>query len=483
MPVEPTQIVVCGAGPAGLTAAYTAVQHDMQVVVLEKSAHIGGHARTEDYRGFRLDVGGHRFFTKLPEIESIWHDLMGEDFLKVQRLSRIYYRGRFFYYPLRFWNVLKGLGIWESTRILGSFLYAQLFPYPEEKSFEQWVCNRFGRRLYRIFFKTYTEKVWGIACDQIQAQWAAQRITNLTFWTALKRSLFRNNRNDVKTLIESFHYPRLGPGQLWHRMAERIRAWGGEIRLRSEVIRILHDRRRVHAFVVHTDDRDVEVRGTHYLSSMPLRNLIERLDPSPPEDVLQAARKIRYRDFLMVGLIVDRPHLFPDNWIYVHSPNVRVARIQNFKNWSRDMVPDPRKSCLGMEYFCNIGDDLWQMDDADLIELARREIERLGLARASDVEAGMVIREPYAYPVYDTEYVAAKAHLKAYLHSFVNLYPIGRNGLHRYDNQDHAMLSGILAIRNVLGERHDLWAINMEPEYHETVQATRVDVSIREPSS
>jgi protoporphyrinogen oxidase len=466
-----THVVVIGGGPAGLTAAHQLIQLDRRPTVLEKSGMVGGLARTENYKGFHLDMGGHRFFSKVDEVTKLWHEVLGEDFLARPRLSRIYYRRRFFYYPLRALNALWGLGPWQGLLIVLSYLKWQALPYRREDTFEQWVTNRFGRRLFLTFFKAYTEKVWGIPCTELKAEWAAQRIKNLSLRTVLLQ-MYRKPRQTIRTLIEEFHYPRLGPGMMWRAMASRIESRGGTVRLGAEVVRVRRAGSRVEGVVVAATGGDEEIRGGHYLSSMPLAELIRKLDPPAPPAVAAAADRLRYRDFLTVCLIVNRPHLFPDNWIYVHDPEVTVGRIQNFKNWSPEMVPDPAKSSLGLEYFCDEGDGLWRMADADLVALGTREVERIGLALASEVEDGCVFRVAKAYPVYDSDYRDALATVRDFVNGLENLQTIGRNGLHRYNNQDHAMLTGMLAARNLaLGERNDLWSVNVDEEYHEEVRA------------
>lgn len=460
-------VVIMGAGPAGLCAGYELSKNGVQSLIFEKGAIVGGLARTETYRGFRFDVGGHRFYTKVPAIEQIWHEVLGDDLLVRQRMSRIYYNGRFYNYPLHLPNTLKNLGIWESALILGSYLKAQMQPQAPEETFEHWVTNRFGRRLYETFFKTYTEKVWGIPCSTIRADWAAQRIKGLSVRSAVTNALF--GANGVKSLIEEFLYPRLGPGMMWERMQQLIEARQSRVELGARVVGVRHNGRSIQNITIEQNGATHTVQGKQYISSMPLSQLVQCMDPAPPAEILQAATSLNYRDFLIVVLLIDEPALFPDNWIYVHDPLVKVGRIQNFKNWSEVMVPDPRKTSLGMEYFCNVGDDIWSQTDEKLIDLASQELEELGLGQARLVEDGTVIRQRKAYPVYDETYRRHVRLIADYLARFTNLQTIGRNGMHRYNNQDHSMLTGLLAAQNILGKQHDLWQVNTERSYYEEV--------------
>jgi protoporphyrinogen oxidase len=463
--MEEKRIVIIGAGPAGLASAYELAKKGQRPVVLERADKVGGIARTESYRGYLFDMGGHRFFTKIREVDRLWHELMGGDFISVSRMSRIYYRDAFFRYPISFLNALVNLGLKESLLIPASYVKSKIRPYPKEDTFEQWVSNRFGRRLYRTFFKTYTEKVWGIPCDEIRADWAAQRIKGLSLIAAVKNALFGNQK--AKTLIDEFEYPLKGPGMMWHRFHEVIESDGGEVRLNCRVTGLECENGRISSVIYRNDKETARVDVRHVISSAALNDLVGMLEPTPPANVLKAASGLRFRSFIIVCLIIDRDKLFPDQWIYIHSPQVKVGRIQNFKNWSGAMVPDYKKSSIGMEYFCSEGDELWNMPDDDLKSLAVSELQRLGLADERDVEDGVVVRQPKAYPVYDGEYQRNLDEIKRFIGDFKNLQTIGRNGMHRYNNMDHSMYTGILGARNTVGEDNDLWCVNEEDEYLE----------------
>jgi protoporphyrinogen oxidase len=458
--------LVLGGGPAGLTAGYLLERAGRDVVVLEAEDQVGGLAKTVESDGYRFDLGGHRFFTKSVEVDTLWHEILGEEFLLRPRLSRIYWNNRYLDYPLRGADVIRKLGPVELARCLASYLRAAARRNKIDDSLEDWVSNRFGRRLFELFFKSYTEKVWGVPTSEIRAEWAAQRIKGLSFFSAAKAAFFGNRGNKVKSLISEFNYPRFGPGQMWDAMTLAIENEGGEVRLEAPVTRIELAGGRV---------VEVEAGGDSYtlpdtvISSLPLRAVVERASPAPPQEVLDAARGLRYRDFLTVALVVDGEDLFPDNWIYIHEPAVRVGRIQNYRSWSPWMVPDPDKACVGLEYFCFEGDDLWMMDDAALIELASRELEQLGLSPRSKVERGFAIRVPKAYPIYDGDYAERVQTIRTWLDGIENLQQVGRNGLHRYNNSDHSMLTAMRAVDNLLaGAHHDIWEVNAESVYHET---------------
>lgn len=459
--------IILGAGPAGLTAALTLNEHRVCNHILEKDEVVGGLARTGEYKQYRFDLGGHRFFTKVPIVQAIWEQVLGDDLLTRSRLSRIYYRSKFFAYPIEPLNALRGLGVTEATRCMFSYVSSRMCPRQPERDFETWITNRFGRRLFEIFFQTYTEKVWGIPCRQIGAEWAAQRIRGLSLMSLLADSLQRwkkrSKQRAIKTLIKEFQYPRLGPGMLWSRLSDIITAQGSKITLRAPVTKISWKRGQVVAVRAGQET----YTGSHFLSSLPLRDLILSLDPAPSRHVLSAANDFHYRDFLMVLLIVSDTALFRDNWIYIHDPAVKVGRIQNYNNWSPDLNPVPGTTCLGLEYFCSHDDQLWSFSADQLIALARTELAQIGLADPDKVIDGTVVRLPKAYPIYDDTYKNGIAVIREFLNILPNLQTMGRNGMHRYNNQDHSMLTGILAAHNVLGSKYNLWEINADAEYHE----------------
>jgi len=456
-------VLVLGGGPAGLTAGYLLAKRRQPVTVLEAADQVGGLAMTVERDGYRFDLGGHRFFTKNREVDKLWHEIMGQEFLRRPRMSRIYWNGKYLDYPLNGKDVVRKLGPVELTRSFGSYLAATMRAKGDEETFEEWVSNRFGRRLFNLFFKSYTEKVWGVPTTEIRAEWAAQRIKGLSFWSAARDAFFGDGDQKVKSLIKEFNYPRYGPGQMWEEMTDRIRSLGGEVLLESPVEALHLEDGRIAEVVVNGETMEAE----NVISSLPLRNAVGLVDPSAPEEVTAAARGLRYRDFLTVALVLEGEDLFPDNWIYIHEPAVQVGRIQNYRSWSPWMVPDPSMACVGLEYFCFDGDELWTKSDDELVELAADELEQLGLAKASQVQRGYAVRVPKAYPMYDVDYADRVALIRRWLDVIPNLQQVGRNGLHRYNNSDHSMLTAMRAVDNLHGGRHDLWAVNVESSYLE----------------
>ena len=459
---------VLGAGPAGLTSAWVLAKRGRTAEVFEADGRVGGIAKTVEFNGYRFDLGGHRFFTKLKPVERIWEEMMGDDFLTRPRLSRIYYQGQFLAYPLQARDVIKRLGLVESALSSLSYFWSRIQRHDNEETFEDWVVSRFGRRLYNAFFRSYTEKVWGIPGGQIQSEWAAQRIKNFSFAKAVL-SILGFRREHVTTLIEEFHYPRLGPGQMWERFQEDVEARGIPVRLNHRVLAVRHTGAgHVQSVVVRrSDGAEEEVEVESVLSSIPLSELVLSLDPAPPEDVIAAANRLRYRELCLVALVIDHEEPFPDNWIYLHDPETRAGRVQNFGAWSEDMVV-PGTTCLGVEYFCFEGDEIWEMPDDQAVRLATDELARIGLVDPATVIDGVKVRVPRAYPVYDLGYRPAVKALREYIAGFDNLVTCGRNGLHRYNNQDHSMWTAILATLNLVdGADYDVWSVNTEAEYLE----------------
>src|SRR5215831_6647328 len=477
---EHVDVFVIGAGPAGLTTAYCLTRETPSVLVIEKDpTYVGGISRTVRYKDFLFDIGGHRFFSKAKEVVDLWHEILPDDFIARPRLSRIFYGGKYYSYPLNAFEALRNLGLVTSAACMLSYARAKATPIAAPRSFHDWVRNQFGERLFQIFFKTYTEKVWGMSCDEISADWAAQRIKGLDLrvavMNALKHAFGRKTKaaaigsDVVKTLIETFQYPRKGPGMMWEAAAARIRERGGRILMGRELVQLSYDEvKKLWCIAVATSDGEREsFTARHVVSSAPVRELMYKLSPKPIS--LLHARALRYRDFLTVALMMNKADVFADNWIYIHEPSVKVGRVQNFGSWSPEMAP-PGMTCLGLEYFCFEGDGLWTAPDAELIVLAKREIAKIGLVAEADVVDGCVVRQPKAYPVYDEDYREHVAMIRLDLEgSYPTLHLVGRNGMHKYNNQDHAMMTAMLTARNILaGERiYDTWRVNEDAEYHE----------------
>lgn len=469
-------VVIIGAGPAGLTAAVELIDRGSKPVVIEADDVVGGISRTVEKNGWRFDIGGHRFFTKVGRVEAFWHRMLTDnDFLQRPRQSRIFYDKKFFDYPLRPVNALTGLGFFESVRCILSYLLVRVRPPKDQTTFEGWTAARFGWRLYRIFFKTYTEKVWGVPATQIQADWAAQRIKNLSLMKAIVNALFPQRRpNSVTSLIDTFQYPRLGPGMLWERCADFVTASGGELKMKSQVVSLNRLDGLVRSVTIATESGRESIEVSSVISSMPLGELVLSIEPFAPENVRKAAMGLAHRDFLTVALVVPDQNTFPDNWIYIHDPSVNVGRIQNFRSWSPFMVKEGY-TCLGLEYFVTVGDSIWSMFDNDLVNLAKKELRSLGLVDVDTVTEGYVVRMPKAYPMYDATYLQNVQTLRDWIcREAANIFPVGRNGMHRYNNQDHSMLTAMLAVENIYGAQNDVWSVNVEEDYHEEVKESRV---------
>jgi protoporphyrinogen oxidase len=479
--------VVIGAGPAGLTACIELIRAGEMPALIEASDKFGGISRTEERDGWRFDLGGHRFFTKNHRVQEFWSSILNpEEFRETKRQSRIFYRSRFYDYPLRPINALRNLGLIRTTLAIFSFLWVKIKPIKHQENFETWVASRFGWYLYKTFFKTYTEKVWGIPAKEIQADWAAQRIKNLSLFSAVLSAFFPKsfNQGKITTLIDQFHYPKFGPGMMWERCAEMIKDSGCSIYFQTRVIGIEKIRiGDVERFIVSLSD-GIRIECENIISSMPLSELIESLAPSPPREIIDSSKKLRYRSFITVAIPVYSTSKFKDNWIYIHDPKVKVGRIQNFGSWSEWMVKD-NYSCLGLEYFVDENDYLWVMEDSDLVNLAIQELKYLGLADLDEVKEGYVVRVPKAYPVYDERYHESISSIREFLTlEWPNLQTVGRNGLHRYNNQDHSMLTAMYAVDNIIFRSNkNVWIVNTENEYHENAGLTSDRIAPMFPSA
>jgi protoporphyrinogen oxidase len=468
-------VVIIGAGPAGLTAARRLAEAGDPVVVVESDSVVGGISRTVQRDGWRFDIGGHRFFTKVTPVEEFWHQVLPpEDFLLRPRMSRIFYEGKFYDYPIKLGNALTNLGVVEAFLCGLSFLWVRIRPPKDMTTLEGYIVSNYGWRLYSHFFKTYNEKLWAVSASEISADWGAQRIKGMSLWTAVWEPIRssiggkrRERSHQVTSLIEEFQYPKFGPGMMWERCAEQIVDMGGEVRMETSAAVVHVEDGAAVAVTVQSAEGRERIEASHVISSMPLTALARIVDPSVPPEVLAAAHDLHYRDFLTVALVVPEERGFPDNWIYIHSPEVKVGRIQNFGVWSPYLVKDGR-TCLGMEYFVFESDELWVASDDELIALATKELATIGLIESSDVEAGYVVRMPKAYPVYDDVYRENVEVIRRWFEEHApNVHPVGRNGMHKYNNQDHSMYTAMLTVENIHGAHHDIWAVNVEEEYHE----------------
>jgi protoporphyrinogen oxidase len=482
------QVVIIGAGPAGLTAAYQLMKAGVPSTILESDDVVGGISRTVERDGWRFDIGGHRFFTKVKPVDDLWWEILGpDDFLRRPRMSRIFYRGKLIDYPLKPLQALKALGFIEAIRCAGSYVWVRIHPPKDQHMLEGFYAARFGWRLYGHFFKTYNEKVWGVPTSTMSADFGAQRVKELSLfravWEGLKPKKLRMGRDkskQVTSLIEEFNYPKFGPGMMWETAAAKVTAAGSELLYRHKVVRIERNDDGAYAVIAldKTTGEEKRFECTHVVSSMPFSRLVQAMSPPVPDDVRAAADALRYRDFMTVALVVPMEYSFPDTWIYIHDPDVKVGRVQNFGSWSPYMVKEGR-TCLGLEFFVNEGDSMWTKSDEDLIEQGKREMQQLGLIKdITEVEVGYVVRVPKAYPVYDEWYQGHVEVLRKWIAANTpNVFPTGRNGMHKYNNQDHSMLTAMLSVENILGAHHDVWTVNVEAEYHEESADDRKDGS------
>ena len=469
---------IIGAGPAGIAAALELTDHSVRdVVIVDKQKTVGGLARTEEFAGARFDVGPHRFFTKNAEINRMWHATLKEDFIPVRRMTRIFYKDHFYSYPINGMEVLGNLGLVEAGRALLSYAAASAAPKKDLLTFEDWITKKFGRKLYEAFFKTYTEKVWGIPCSEIGADWAAQRIKGLDIVEVAKKALNIGQKKVIKTLVDEFHYPIRGTGQMYDVMSETLAARGARFMLGLGITSIEQNGGTITAVTgTNADGSLTRIEARHYFISLPFTHFFRYLSPAPAPDVLRAADTLYYRDHITVDILVDRDDLFPDQWIYIHSPEVRMARLANYCNFSRAMAPRG-KSSLSVEYFSFQHEELWKMSDSELSELAAEELHSMGLIKRETVEASMVVRETECYPTYYLGFREPYMILRNAVDKFTNAAAIGRGGMYKYSNQDHAAMSGLLAARNYLrlpGSPYILWNINIDAEYHEGAAANSI---------
>lgn len=470
--MTPKTILIIGAGPAGLSAAdeLQRLGYGGDIHIWESDPqYVGGISKTIEWDGYRFDIGGHRFFSKSETINARWKEWLGEDLIVRRRLSRIYYRNTFFNYPLKPLNALKNLGPLTAGRCVLSYAKRKAFPITPEASFSDWVQNRFGRQLFEIFFRSYTEKVWGMSCEEISSDWASQRIKGLSLGTTIKSALLGTKKGEIKTLIDSFLYPRLGPGMMWEAVAQQVQDKGATLSMNTRVTNL--GMRGDSIFMVQGGSQIIYPDAV--ISSMPLQSLLLGLRPLPPKLVLDSAKTLQYRDFITVALVLDKADLFPDNWIYIHDASVKVGRIQNFGNWSPDLLADKETSCVGLEYFVSKGDAFWELSDEDIIKVAIQEYTQLEIHKEGTVIKGTVIRQAKAYPVYTNDYQDHRTVLRSFVSTISNLQIIGRNGMHRYNNQDHAMMTGMLAAQNILGADWDLENVNSDAGYHEELSTER----------
>ncbi len=461
------KIAVIGAGPAGLTAAYKLQTQGVDVTLFEASDQVGGMARSFELWNQIVDLGPHRFFSSDPRVNEFWLDAVDNEYVMVQRLTRIYYKNKFFSYPIQALNALRGLGILEAIKCVFSYLRARISPFKHDDKFDIWVMNRFGRRLFQIFFKSYTEKLWGIKCSELDADFAAQRIKKLSFYEAVKGALFGNRNNKHRTLVDEFAYPKLGAGDVYKRIASKFEAAGGKLLISSPVKALEINGKKVN---ISLNDIDFETFD-HVISTMPLTSLIRKINA--PREILEKVDHLRFRNTILVYLKVGGPNPFPDQWIYVHSEGLETGRITNFRNWTDSINKGQKSNIICLEYWCYDEDSIWTREDSKIIELAMSELYKTKLVEDGTIEEGFVQRVPKCYPVYSSGYREILEPIQSYLSKVESITPIGRYGSFKYNNQDHSILMGLLASQNLLGSgKTDLWAINTDYEYQESTRIT-----------
>jgi protoporphyrinogen oxidase/putative flippase GtrA len=468
-------IYVLGGGPAGLAAAYSLTKQGHSVVVVEQDSTVGGFAKSIEYQGFILDYGPHRFFTKLAPVLAFWDEVLGKEQVTVNRLTRIYYGNKYFSYPLKAFEALFSLGFIESARIVLSYIQAQLFPNRSPQNFAEWVSGRFGKRLFEIFFEGYTQKLWGIPCTDISADWAAQRIKGLSLLKAVRNALLGND-GKVKSLIDQFQFPRLGSGQLYEMTADYLQGHGQSVLLNTQVVRIHHENAQATQVTLKNLQTGLEetVDCGGVISSIPLTHLVQQLTPEAPRPVVESAKSLKFRNTVLVYLIVESGKLFPDNWLYINEPSVKLGRVTNFANWSPDMLPNQHQTPLCCEYWCDFDED-WQKSEDEFLKQAERDLRKIKLLDDEKVSGGFILRLPRTYPIYAGEYKEALASIQGYVQEFNNLQVVGRYGAFKYNNQDHSLLMGIMAAENVTTPgKHDLWSVNSDSEYQEEAKPEEV---------
>jgi protoporphyrinogen oxidase len=464
------KIAVIGGGPAGMAAAYELSKKIKNVDLYEASSGVGGMAKTIELWNQKVDIGPHRFFSNDTRVNELWLEVVGKDYEMVDRLTRIYYNKKFFHYPIKAFNALKNLGIFEAARCIINYGIEKLAPTKDTSTFEGWVTNRFGKRLYQVFFKTYTEKLWGIPCDVLDADFAAQRIKKFSLGEAIKTALFGNSGKH-KTLVDQFAYPHGGTGIVYERMAEFVRQKGGNVYLNTPVEKVLT--KNGTAYAIQLKDGSVK-EYDHIISSMPLSLMVSRL-PEVPEEIRQAANNLKFRNTIIVYLNVQANNLFPDNWLYVHSSDLLMGRLTNFRNWVPDLYKKEKSTICALEYWCYDEDDFWKWDEQKLIALGKEELRKTGLIGNAEITDGFVYKIHRCYPVYSTGYKETLKPVEDYLKTVKNLHVIGRYGAFKYNNQDHSILMGKLAVENILeGKKHDLWEINTDYDsYQESSVITK----------